>query len=161
MSAIVHAEEPKPGTGTNIQTVHLSEIVPARCVAVTADGGVATIVLSREELDGLAGFDKPVDDNNALTRQAWINGTRAKALLTQLGAIDARGCQVVQGTLPFDVRFVVGLLLEEGHATIFTRQLNLPEPVLEIRHVNKRFFGWEEFRLLNGTQVWSYDTWTA
>lgn len=143
------------------QDVHLAESVPVPCVAVAAERGVAMIVFSREELDRLAavsswrGAGEPA-------RLALIAGSRARLLLKQLGpAHDARGCQSVQGVVPFDARFLVGQLLEKGHATVFTRRSNLPEPTLQVRHVSTLLDGRDEFVLLDGTEIWSYGTWHA
>lgn len=55
----------------------------------------------------------------------------------------------------------MGQLLEQGHATVFTRRLNLPEPMIEIRHVDTQLNGWEEFRLLDGTEIWSGTVWVS
>ena len=149
------------GIRISTQKVHLAENVPVPCVAVTAEHGVATIVLSREELDRLAAVDTRVDASET-ARLAFLGGIRARALLEQLGpARDAHACLVVQGVVPFDSRFLVGQLLEQGHATVFIRRLNLPEPMLQIRHVNTLLNGWEEFRLLDGTEIWGYSTWVS
>lgn len=143
------------------QEVHLAMDVPTPCVAVAAGRDVATIVLSRDELDRIAAVRTRVDASEA-ARLAFIAGMRARALLGQLGsARDARGCVAVQGAVPFDARFLVGQLLEQGHATVFTRGLKLPEPVLRIRHVDTLLNGWEEFRLLDGTEIWGYGTWVS
>jgi hypothetical protein len=158
----LHAEASTPERAPSVRTtdVHLAQIMPAHCVAVAADGDTATIVLSRDELDSLAAIGRPADGNEA-ARQAWIAGMRAKALLAHLGARDGRGCQVVQGSLPPDTRFVVGRLLEQGHATVFTRHLDLPEPVLQIRYVDGAASGEEAFLLLDGTYIWGYGTWVS
>ncbi len=148
-------------TRISTQEVHLAENVPVPCVSVAAEHGAATIVLSREELDRLAEVKTRLDASET-ARLALIAGSRARALLTQLGPRpDARGCLVVQGVVPLDTRFLVGQLLTEGHATVFTRRLNLPEPSLQIRHVSTLYDGWDEFRLLDGTEIWGYGTWHA
>lgn len=64
------------------QRVHLAETVPVPCVAVAAPRAEATIVLSREELEGLAAVRTRVDDSEP-ARLAFIAGMRARALLGQ------------------------------------------------------------------------------
>lgn len=87
------------------QRVHLAETVPVPCVAVAAPRAEATIVLSREELEGLAAVRARVDDSEP-ARLAFIAGMRARALLGQVGpGRDAHGCQVVQGAVPMDPGF--------------------------------------------------------
>lgn len=163
LSASARAQELKPQDGFRVtsQRVHLTEAVRVPCVAVAAQRVEATIVLSREELEGLAAVHTRTDDSEP-ARLAFIAGMRARALLGQLGpGRDVRGCQVVQGGVPLDAGFLVGQLLEQGHATVFTKRLNMPEPIIEIRHVNTLLNGWEEFRLLDGTMIWSYGVWVS
>lgn len=161
MSARTQELKPQDGFRVTSQMVHLAEAVPVPCVAVAAQRTEATIVLSRTELEGLAAVRTRVD-NSEPARLAFITGDRARALLKQIGpARDAHGCQVVQGTVPLDPGFLVGKLLEQGHATVFTKRLNLPEPVVEVRHVDTELNGREEFRLLDGTVIWSYGVWVS
>ena len=155
------AASPQKDMQISTQEVHLAENVPVGCVAVMAEHDMATIVLSREELDRLATVSTRVDASET-ARLAFIAGSRARALLKQLGpARDVRGCQVVQGVVPLDARFLVGQLLEHGHATVFARRRDLPEPTIQIRHVNTPVNGLEEFLLLDGTEIWGYGTWVS
>jgi len=83
----------------------------------------------------------------------------ARELQKQLGLTrDMRDCDLVVGVVSLDARFMVGHMLEQGHAVVFARRLNLPEPVLKIRHVDTLMDGWDGFRLLDGTLIWGYGT---
>jgi|GEM_PF-2500790 len=158
MMANSHATSSQNERRISTQKVHLAESVPVHCVAVLADHGVATIVLSREELDSLATVTT-WDDSNEASRLAFIAGSRARELQKQIGLThDIRGCALVDGVVSLDARFLVGHMLEQGHAAVIARRLNLPEPVLQIRHIDTLMDGWDEFHLLDGTQIWGYGT---
>lgn len=62
------------------QDVRLAESVPVPCVAVVAEPGVATIVVSREELERLAAVSSWRDADEP-ARLAFIAGSRALKVL--------------------------------------------------------------------------------
>lgn len=156
-----HVETNPDGTRITTRQVPLLQGVPGRCIAVEATGGVATIVISRDLIDGLAGRDEKALEAT-ISRMDFLASGRARDLLKLLSdKRDRMGCQRVVSPLPLDTRYLIGWLLEKGRAAVFTHRLGLPEPAIVVRHTHTRVFGMEDFILLDGTRIWGYSTWVS
>ncbi|HEY0197893.1 MAG TPA: hypothetical protein VGC19_05025 [Rhodanobacter sp.] len=149
------------GTRIATRTVHLLQGVPSECVSLEDHGQAATIVLPRDELERLAARNEKADDGK-LDRMEFLASGRARDFLKMLGrARDGYGCIAFTGKLPQDSTYLIGWMLEQGKAAVFTKRLRLPEPVIVVRHTDTRLFGYEDFLLLDGTPIWSYGTWVT
>lgn len=74
---------------------------------------------------------------------------------------DSRGCLNVSGELPRGVSYLIGWMSEHGHAAVFARRLNLPEPVIIVRHVETKVSRYEDFLLPDGTEIWGCGVWVS
>jgi hypothetical protein len=149
------------GTRVTTQTVHLLTDMPTACVSLPASHAAATIVLSRDELDRLAAPHMPEEDAG-LKRLDLLAESRAREFLKTLGKDhDANGCVPVRGKVSMETGFLIGWLLEHGHALVITRRLRLPEPVIIVRHTDTRLFGYEDFLLTDDSVIWRYSTWVS
>lgn len=154
--------EVKPdGTRITTHQVPLLNKLPTACVALESKGGLATIVIPADELHRLATRDEKALEGK-ISRMDFLASGRARDLLKLLSTErDSRGCQEIRGQLPLDTTYLIGWLLEQGHAEVFTHHLNLPEPFIIVRHINTPIFGTEEFLLQDGTEIWGYGTWVS
>lgn len=149
--------------GTHITThrVSLLGALPASCIALEAKGGSATIVLPRETVDWLAARDVHAVENR-VPRMEFLASGRARELLKLLVAgRDHLGCQRLRGKPSMETTFLVGWLLEQGHAAVFAPRFGGPEPAIVVRHTDTLLSGFEDFRLLDGTVIWSYSVWVS
>lgn len=118
--------------------ITLRQQLAASCVSVA--GAQTTILLDRAELERLAML-KPAaaaaveDDAQRLARLA---GVRAQAVLASTGkARDRFGCAVVQeGKESADTHYLLGQLLERGHAAVWTQAPAGFAPAIEVRRVD-------------------------
>lgn len=147
--------------GTRITThqVALPGVLPAPCIALEAQGGLATIVLPRETVDRLAARDEHALENT-ISRMDFLASGRARALLKLLApGRDRLGCQRLRGKPSMETSYLVRWLLEQVHATVFTPRFSGPEPAIVVRHTSTPLFGTEDFLLLDGAVIWGYGVW--
>jgi hypothetical protein len=152
----------QPG-GTRITThrVSLLGVLPAPCIALEARGGVATIVLSRDTVDRLAARDEHAVENK-ISRMDFLASGRARELLKLLvPGRDHLGCQRLRGKPTSEIAYLVGWLLEQGRAAVFTPRFSGPEPAVVVRHTDTALFGTEDFLLPDGTVIWGYGVWVS
>lgn len=149
------------GTRVAEYRVSLSGRLPAACATLGTRGGVATIVIPIDELNRLADRDEHAIENR-ISRVDFLASGRARDLLKLLSTDrDSRGCKRLRGELAPDTSYLIGWLLEQGRVLVFTRNLNLPEPAIVVRHVDGQVSGYEVFALVNGTVFWSYGVWVS
>lgn len=149
--------------GTRIATHQVSLLteLPAPCISLEAEGGAATLVIPRNEVNRLAARDeKAVEDG--ISRMDFLASGRARDLLKLMSdQRDDRGCQRIRGKLPLDTTYLIGWLLEHGRVAVFTHRFHLPEPAIIVRRTDGQLSGYESFLLLDGTMIWSYGTWVV
>lgn len=149
------------GTRMTAHTVQLLTGMPAACVSLPAKGSAAVIVLPRDELDRLAGPHTAVEEAG-LKRIDLLAESRAREFMKTLGTgHDRYGCVAVSEKVSLETSYLIGWLLERGHALVITNGQRLPEPVVVVRHVDAKIVGWEEFLLADGRAIWSYGTWVS
>lgn len=147
------------GTLVATDRVSLLGTLPTSCIALEAEGGSATIVLSRQTLELLAARDVHALERK-VSRVELLASGRARELLKFLApGRDRFGCQRLRGKPPMNTSFLVGWLLEQGRAVVFTPRFSGPEPAIIVRHTDTSVSGFEDFRLLDGTVIWSYGVW--
>ncbi len=165
-------EHPAPGPdGTWVveERVSLLSSAPASCIALEAENGAATIVLPLQEIEELAARDA---DRPDIIHVVLVDGPPTKPMLYPRSARallklvqperDVRGCRRVQlDRAPSIVNGLIGGLLEEGHAAVYTHHLNLAEPALVVRHVTSKIFGYDVLVLLDGTLVLHCPLWIS
>ncbi|WP_139350215.1 hypothetical protein [Rhodanobacter sp. C03] len=164
-ATVAYAQDRTPiapsGTRVTTQTVQLLTGMPAACVSLAAEHTAAMIVLPRDELDRLAAPHTPVEEAG-LMRLDLLAESRAREFLKTLGKDhDDHGCVAVRGKVSMDTGFLIGWLLEHGHALVITKRMRLPEPVVIVRHTDTRLFGYEEFLLTDDSVIWGYGTWVS
>lgn len=123
------------------QRVALAQTLAPPCVSVTVEH--ATIVLSRTELERAAQAERASTDatqKDEAQRLAWIAGRRAQALLDVAGdGRDRFGCApVAVKKVPSDSLYLLGQLLERGHAAVWARQRSGFAAAVEVAHFNPR-----------------------
>jgi len=149
------------GTRITAHTVQLLTSMPAACVSLPAKGSAAVIVLPRDELDRLAGPHTAVEEAG-LKRVDLLAESRAREFMKTLGTgHDRHGCVAVSEMVSLETSYLIGWLLEHGHALVITQGHGLPEPAITVRHVDAKIVGWEEFLLADGRAIWSYGTWVS
>jgi hypothetical protein len=154
---------PQEGMRITKLRVSLLGVLPASCVALESERGRATIVLPRKTLDRLAKRDEDAVEDT-ISRREFLASGRARELLSLLGpGRDQFGCQRLQGKPSMETSYLVGWMLEQGHAAVVTRRLGKPEPepAIIVQHTDTLIFGYEDFLLLDGTKIWGYSVWVA
>jgi len=152
---------PQEGTRITKVRVPLLGTLPASCVALEGERGKATIVLPRKTLDWLAERDEDAVEEK-ISRTEFLASGRARELLSLLGAgRDQFGCQRLQGKPSMETSFLVGWMLEQGHAAVVTRRLGKPEPAIIVQHTDTLIYGYEDFLLPDGAAVWCFSVWVA
>lgn len=67
----------------------------------------------------------------------FLASGRARDLLKLLShRRDRMGCQRLRDGIPTDTAYLIGWLLEQGHAAVFTQRLHQPEPAIIVRRVD-------------------------
>lgn len=152
------AQLPAPPPGHRILAV--STMASRPCVSIQGVG--ARILLSENELRELSlRHGQPYASEDE--RLARIAGDRAALLLGALSdGRDASGCRwsSVAGPGPnHDAVYLVGDLIENGHAMVIRDGASRPEVQVVVRDANGAGSGFRYFELLDGTAFFSFMTW--